>query len=338
MLKPGYKLRIGNQIIDTTEDPQASTVVDLTVVLDMTTAADCLRLVLGQGVGGIAPKLADEATLELGYADADTLTQVMTGTVASVGPNLLTQRIISYGAAALLLRTFVEHTYESKTAGDIVQDLAERAGVEVATAAAGITFPAYVVEGRRSVYQHMQDLAQLSGFDLYLNADGALVFKRFTGGETVHVFEYGQHILALGIHQTAPRAAQIAVQGESPGSGQGNNSWAWLTKDFSGFSGMAGSGELRLLIERSAVRTAESARTVALAALTTVQRQAQRGELLVLGRPEIKLGDAIRLRAVPEASLNQVFQVRSVTHRLNKEIGFTTAIEFRAIAPPGETS
>jgi hypothetical protein len=53
--------------------------------------------------------------------------------------------------------------------------------------------------------------------------------------------------------------------------------------------------------------------------------------LRVLGHPEVKLGDAIRLREVPEESFNDTFQVRSVTHRLNKQTGFTTTIEFRSL-------
>lgn len=335
MLKPIYKITISDQVIDTTDEPQGSTMTGLIVTLDMNTSADRLTLILGQDVGSIDPERTDETTVELGYDDADALIQVMAGTVVSVNPNLITNRIISHGAAATLLRTFVNQTYESKTAGEIVRDLADQAGVDVTTVEAGINFPAYVIEGRRSIYHHMQDLAELSGFDLYVNPEGALVFKRFTSGETVHVFEYAQHILELEMLQTVPRAAQVEVQGESPGSGQGDNSWAWLTKDFSGFSDTAGSGEPRLLVERSVLRTAEAANTTAQATLTTIQRQAQQGRLLVLGRPEVKLGDAIRLQALPEEAFNQIFQVRSVTHRLNKQTGFTTAIEFRSLTTPG---
>jgi hypothetical protein len=45
----------------------------------------------------------------------------------------------------------------------------------------------------------------------------------------------------------------------------------------------------------------------------------------------VKLGDAIRLRGVPDESLNANFQVRSVTHRITKAGGFTTTVGFRAI-------
>jgi hypothetical protein len=56
-----------------------------------------------------------------------------------------------------------------------------------------------------------------------------------------------------------------------------------------------------------------------------------RGRLLTIGRPEVKLGDAIRLREMQDESLNTIFQVRNVTHRITKLGGFTTTVGFQAI-------
>ena len=331
MLIPAYKLTLGDKIVDTTDEPQASTVIDLTVVLDMGTPADSFILVLGQ-VGGLKPERDDEAVIELGYAGNSGLTQVMAGTVLTVEPGLTTARVVGYSAAQTLLRTFVDQTYESKTAGQIVRDLADRAGVDITTVENGITFPAYVTDGLRSVCQHMRDLADLCGFDLYVNADGELVFEKFVSGKTVHVFEYTKHILELDVLQAPPRAALVEAWGESPTGSQGEEAWAWLTKDFSGSKGTAGSGEPKLLLERTALRTADAAQSAAEAAHTHIQRRTLRGRLLTVGQPQVKLGDAIRLRDVPDDALNNTFQVRSVTHRITKIEGFTTAIEFQSIS------
>jgi len=154
MLTPAYKLTIGNKVIDTTDEPKASTVVDLKVVLDLDTPADVFTFELGN-VGSFRPARDDETKIELGYADNGGFTQVMKGTVETSEPNLTTTRVAGFSGADALLRTFVEQTYESKTAGAIVRDLADKAGLQVGTAEAGITFPAYVVDGRRSVYLHM---------------------------------------------------------------------------------------------------------------------------------------------------------------------------------------
>ena len=223
MLTPAYKLTFsqktgdeggvlgaatsvggGGKVIDTTDEPKASTVVDLAVTLDMGVPADNFTLVLGQA-GALKPVRDDETTIELGYADNGGLTQVMVGTVIMVESNLTTTRVVGHSAAATLLRTFVEQTYESKMAGAIVRDLAGKAGVDVATAEDGISFPAYVVDGRRSIYAHLRDLADLCGFDLYINADGAVVFEKFAGGRTVHRLEYGKQILELEVLHAPPR-------------------------------------------------------------------------------------------------------------------------------------
>lgn len=330
MLKPAYKLTIGERIVDTTDEPRASTLVDLLVALDMDAPADSFALVLGQ-VGGIAPARDDEARIELGYADDGGLTQVMAGKVSSVEPGLTAKRVVGYSAAATLLRTFVGQTYESKAAGAIVRDLAAKAGVEVDSAEEGIDFPAYVIDGRRSIYRHMHDLADLCGFDLYIGSEGKLIFERFTNGNAVHTFEYGRHIIELEALQTPPAAGTVEAWGESPGGGQSPEAWAWLTRDFAGSSGSAGSGEPKILLERPALRTAEAAGRAAEAAHARIERRKMRGRLLVLGQPQVKLGDAIRLNEVPEEGLNGIFQVRSVTHRITKSGGFTTTIGFQAI-------
>lgn len=330
MLTPAYKLTLGQKLVDTTDEPQASTVVDLNVTLDMETPADSLILVLGQ-VGSFRPARDDEAKIELGYADNGGLTQVMAGTVVTAEPGLTTMRVTGHSAAGTLLRTFVDQTYEAEKAGEIVRELAGQAGVNVAAAEDGIMFPAYVIDGRRSAYHHMRELAHLCGFDLYLNADGELVFEKFVGGKAVHVLEYARHILALDVQQTAPRAGKVEAWGESPTGSQGEDAWAWLARDFSGSKGTAGADDPLLLLERPALRTADAARIAADAALTAIQRRTLRGRLLTIGRPEVKLGDAIQLRGMADGTLNANFQVRSVMHRITKVDGFTTAIGFRAV-------
>jgi phage protein D len=63
-----------------------------------------------------------------------------------------------------------------------------------------------------------------------------------------------------------------------------------------------------------------------------IGRRKIRGRALILGDPSVKLGDAIRLKGLPDSSLDGAYQVRSVTHRITKVRGFTTAVEFRAIS------
>lgn len=68
MLTPAYKFTICHQVVDTTDEPRASAVVDLTVTFHMDAPVDSSTLVLGQ-VGLFRPQRDDEATIELSYAD-----------------------------------------------------------------------------------------------------------------------------------------------------------------------------------------------------------------------------------------------------------------------------
>ncbi len=330
MLTPAYKVTLGDQQVDTTDEPQASTIVDLTITLNMDAPADSFTLILGQ-VDGLQPQRGDEARIELGYADNGGLSRVMTATVQAVEPSLITSRVTGHSPAAALLKGFADETFQNKKAGQIVRDLAGRAGVDVASTEDGIEFPAYVVDGRRSFHHHMRDLAGLCGFDLYINPDGQLVFKKFALSGAIPVFEYAKHVLELQVEDSPPRAGSVEAFGESPGSSRGEESWAWLSKDFSGLKGSAGSGDPKLLLERPVLRTSQAARTAAVAAQTAIQRRTRRGRLLIQGSPEVKLGGAFRLREVPEEGLNATYQVRRVIHRITKAAGFTTEIGFRSL-------
>jgi len=339
MLTPAYKLTIGGKVVDTTHEPKASTVVDLRVELDMDTPADRCMVVLGQ-VNGLKPAVDDKAKIEMGYADNGGFTTVMTGKVVTVEPAITRNRVIAYTAAQTLLRSFTDQTYQSKTAGAIVRDLCGKASVDVAAADDGINFPAYVVDGRRSFYRHMLDLAELCGFDLYFNSDGKLVFQKFVNGNKVHVFEFAKHVLELKVKRAPAFAASVTAWGESPTGSQGANSWPWLTKDFGGSKGSAGSAAPEFLLERPVLRTHDAAQSAAEAAETKIARRTLEGWVLTIGRPQVHLGDAIQFRSAPDNDLNTNFQVRSVVHAIAKGSGFTTKVGFRKIAlqsvtPPG---
>src|SRR5207249_4674146 len=101
--------------------------------------------------------------------------------------------------------------------------------------------------------------------------------------------------------------------------------------NFSRSKGSAGSGKPVLLLERPSLRTREAAKTAATAEETRIRRNSVQGMLTSLGRPQVKLGDSVQLRGMPDGSLNKSFQVRAVTHRITKEGGFTTGIGFRSI-------
>jgi phage protein D len=329
-LRPAYRLVIGGRTVDTTSDPRASTLVGLQVSLGLGAPADAATLVLAQ-VGGLRPRQGDDAAVELGYADGDGgLERVITGTVSSVEAGITTSRVTVEGGLGAMLRTFVDETFEGKKAGEIVRDLAGRGGAQVARVDDGPKFPAYVVDGRRSLLRHVRDLAALAGFDAYADEEGKLVFRRFQNGNTVHVLKRGRDLISLDLRRGGAAAGAVDAFGESPTGSQGAESWGWLTADGSRSKGSAGSGAKRLL-ELPVLRTADTTAAAARAALAELTRAAVRGEAVLAGRPQVRLGDAVRLEDTGAADADGTYQVRGVVHRLSKAAGFTTTVGFRSM-------
>jgi phage protein D len=326
-LTPSYKVTLGEAVIDSAEKPRASTVIALNVELDIDAPADACTMILG-GLPDATPALGDDVKVELGYLDGET-ELVLTGTVTDARRTLTTTRVVAHGHASALLRAFVDETYESKKSGAIVRDLADRAGVEVATAQDGNEYAAYVVDGRRNVHTHMRDLAALSGFDVYLNSEGKLVFEKYVGGRIVHVYEHAKQVIEARVAEREPAVASVEAWGESSGK-QGGQRWAWLTKDFGPSTGKAGSGSPKLLLERPALRASQAAKTSAETLLTATRRRAIGGHVEGPGRPEVKLGDGVRLKTMPAAALDGTFQVRRVVHRVDRRRGFVTVTHFRS--------
>jgi phage protein D len=137
--------------------------------------------------------------------------------------------------------------------------------------------------------------------------------------------------LKLDVLQNPAPDTEVVTFGESPGASRGDQSWAWLTKDFGTFKGSSGSGAPVELLERPALRTAQAAQIAANAALRAINRQTLKGTVVIAGAPKVALGDAIRLSGVPNDALNNTYQVRAVTHRLTKIRGFTTTVGFMGI-------
>lgn len=335
MLRPAYRVTIGDHVVDTTVEPRASTIVEIVVRLDMGTPADEVVLVQGQ-VGGLRAQPGDTLTVDLGYADDDTGTvRVLTGTVVAVQPDLRTVRIVGHSRGDALLRTRLDRTFEDTTSGDVVRALADAAGVDVARAEDGPAIHAYVVDGRRDAARHVRDLAALAGFDTYLTPEGDLVFEALSGSRTVHVLEHGEHVLEAELDRARPVAGTVVVVGESPGAARGDESWAWLTKSFAQHQGSAGTTAPTLLLERASVRTAQAASTAATAAADAVAAAALRGRVRIQGRPQVRLGDLVRLERFPETAgvdaLDGTYQVRGVEHRVAKTDGFVTDVVLQSL-------
>ncbi len=334
---PAFQLTVGTS----PSQDWTERVVSIRVSAGMAPAADEVVIRLDPGD---RPAVGDALTLALGYEDGGDLasalgavgggsgglTQVFAGTVTSVEPTLAGVRVRAHNGGAKLQALRIGQLYESQSAGDIVRDLASQAGVTAGAIESGVTLPAYVVEGRRHAHQHVAELARMCGFDAYLTPEDELVFGPFTRTAADQAFAYGEDILSLEVDEAAPAVGQVIVMGESPASGEGSETWHWLACDWEDYRGAAGDGASAWLVQARGARTQETAQAMADGLLDRVTRGAIRGTLRALGRPEVKVGDAVEVTGAPDEALNRLYQVISVRHRLDQARGFLTTLEIIA--------
>lgn len=319
MLKPNYKIQIGSE---TFEPGVQSPVVSIQVSLDMDIPADSFEIIFGQSSKGSKIKEGDETSIQLGYEDK--LEEVFKGAVDNVEPGISEIRVTGLNFASKLLELRTNQLYENQTAGGIVSDLAKKASVSTEEISDGLNFSMYVVDDSKNAYKHIRDLAEKCGFDVYMTNENKLVFKKYERKEP-HVLEYGKNIIQADLQEEKPMFAGVVVQGESPSSFKGADTSHWLTKRE--VEGMVGS-DARLSIQDPTVRDKDTAQKVAEARLDTLTRTVS-GTVKIVGNAEIKLGDTIEIKGMPNSKMNGEFQVRSIEHHLSKTAGFTTLIGWR---------
>lgn len=317
---------MGSTTIDSIDDPVSSTVIRLEVELDMNTSADTFNIVLSQ-LNGLLVNKGDSCKVELGYKDS--LTKVIEGTIEVIESNISCIDIKGFNAISKLVNLRINQIYESQTAGAIVADLANQAGVTIGEKEDGIALPFYVVDSARNGYEHIQNLAAKCGFDVYLTSDSKLTFKGFQKTAGDHMIEYAKDIINLEMTNHAEER-QVIVYGESPASSQGDETSHWLVKSFEDYKGSAGA-ETKYEIQDSTIKTKNAAAIYASAVLEEMKKNTINGTLTILGNGEITIGDAVEIKGMLDTNMNGIFQVRKIQHLMNKEMGFISKIRYRGL-------
>ncbi|HTY90426.1 MAG TPA: hypothetical protein VMC84_04550 [Methanocella sp.] len=314
MLKPVYEMKIGTQSFDSANNAEA---LSINVDSDLAIPLDAFKVVLKPG-DKTAVGSGDAVSIKLGYDDAPV--QVFTGTVDAVEPGISSVTVSGFSLAAPLTRMRIHQVYEQQTAGNIVKDLASRLSLSIKTVDDGISFPMYVVDESRTVYSHMRELAVLCGFDLFLTPDGEVMFKNYQAKKPV-TFTYGEDIIEAQVKVLTPQATSVKVFEESPSSTKGSDTAPWLSKKVMG--GVAGSGDEVFIVANPAIRDKDTADSVAAAVLDALMVTLV-GTVKTIGEPEVLLSDTIEIKGMPDARMNDKFEVTRVSHAFNMDEGFTT--------------
>jgi len=337
-LRPTFTLAVGGLRSETTDPVGGPT--EFVVDRDMDVPADALRLRLKER-SGIA--VGDDATLALGYEGEEET--VFTGTVEAVYPAITGVAVRALGTMGDLLNLRASAAFTNQSAGSIVRDLLGRAGLSAGTVADGPVLPRYVVDRALSGYRHLKELADRLGYELYADCDGDVMFYAvgsaagldapggalggllgaaagFAGGGESYAF--GRQLLRAAAGRRDAAWGSVEVGGESPMSRRGDTTEHWLTTNDDDCQGTAGDGDPTLLVRDPVARTKDLADRFAAGRLAVATRTAREVSIIVLGRPQVDLGDPITTGDVPDEEVNGTGYVRAIRHRFEEREGFVT--------------
>lgn len=315
-------------------DPWQRGTAAIEVVLGTAPVVDFAAIDAATGEGNPAAALGDEGTVGLGYEDAGEPQPVLAGRIDTIRRGIVGgTRYVATGGAAALARLRVAKSYEGQNAGEIAKDLAAEAGVTVGRIADGLDFPYLVLDGRRSAWDHLADLALRSGLFATVSADGKLDFGP-PDTEPAATFTFAVDLLAFELKDGSPPFATLALTGEGAAGSQGQSAWGWLLKDPAAVQFEAGSGKPTRALSDATLRSSAAVRTAAANRLAAASRSAARGRLLVPGAPTIRPGQLVEVAAAP-APLAAQYLVTGVRHRFSKREGFTTRLDVVTAAAAG---
>jgi phage protein D len=318
---PGLEVSFGGA----SADDWAAALVSVTVEAGVAPAVDAADIVLAAGAG-VEVALGDAGSVALGFGDSGP-DAVFAGAVGAVHRSLSGEtRIAAVDGGAALAALRMNRSYEKRTAGDIVRDLAGEAGADAGSIEDGPKLPFYVVDDGRSGWMHIADLAAKSGFLARFAPGGSLEFGPASEGAPAQTFAFAQDVLALDAAECPPAAGAITVVGEGAAGTQGDAAWSRLVKDPSGVTGTAGSGDPARLLRDRSLRTLDAASGAAEAAAARAAAGATTARLLVPGAPKATVGASVAVQGTPDGALDGTYVVRGVRHRYTKREGFASLL------------
>ena len=269
-----------------------------------------LTLWPGSAFASAAP--GDTLTLALG-PDGDEVA-VLTGTVSSRRQEAGAVVIGALDLSGALGRARASLTFEATSVADIVQRLADEASLQTDSDTTE-TLSIYYVQADRPLWDHLRDLARLTGRDLGVDAAGVLLFRKPDAG-SAHTLRYGAELIRW---QLSADETPVPITRGAHGTASQSGNWHWIDADPLGED----PGPARI---HGALSDRDLADIATGAAADRAARAALGGWLLVTGDAELRPADSISVTDLPGGDPAPL-RIRSVRHRLDGASGFTTLLE-----------
>ena len=312
--RPAVKLTVDGRELS---GPEAATLI---VLVELHTAAllDRVRL----SVGPLSPLLdsAPGARLEVSAGDGDDLAPVFSGVLSAVWHSPWGTTLEALTKAAVLTRTRVGRSYVRQQASDIVADLLSAGSVDPGEVDAGIEMAAFHVDERRTVWQHLQTLATLTGRQTASAADGSVNFTPPKTGSADHGVRAAAELIQWSVGGREQGAAGPPTAAVSAAGEQGADAWHLLHHEPDG-------GAAALL--HPAIRDRNAAQAWGDGLTRAATRLAAGGSIVIVGDPTVRAGDLVDVQDLPRGA--STYRVLAADHLLDAG-GLRTRLRLEAVA------
>ncbi len=290
----------------------------LRLALGMGPSLDTASLLMASAQVDLGP--GDSLTIAMGYEDGET-TAVFTGTVSAVTRTIEGAALVRAGnGGEALARTRLNQSFVGMSAGDIIRDLAGRAGVAVAEMIDGPDLPLFVADDRSSALELIAVLSRFSGADVSFDPDGGLVCALSGESQAVTEFSYGASLARGSFQSASAPTTPIRTVGEGAAGSGGEDAWPWFLADSASVASGDEGGALRSV---AALRSADAVATANDAAVALIARDAATVSVEGPGTPSLRPGT---LFSIDFESLGGDYVAREVLHTFSKTSGFVTRV------------
>jgi hypothetical protein len=239
----------------------------------------------------------EDCSLDVDGGDGEAT--VFTGKLTGIRRTLTGLILTAHNGGLQLARYRPAGSFETMTAGQVIDSLCGDADVTVAKRVDGPMLALYATDGRTSAAEEIAKLALDAGAAAAFSGDGELHVTEEGGPAGEMALRYGRELMSVESGQMFDRYPAITVSGEGggdPSSPEGR----WVIADFSSGSAPA-AGVSDRIIAAPEIRTTDDAGTAA-AALTQRRNMALSPVKLCLWmNPKIEPGMRLELAEMPAA-------------------------------------
>lgn len=282
-----------------------------------------VELSAAPGIGRLSAQLPPEARIEASPGDACTLeldgATVFTGIVRSLRSSPTGLALGAVDAAGRLAALRLALSFERKTAGGVIRDLASEAGIATGSIADGVDLAFYIADPGRSIWAHMARLAALSDMMLVVEADGRLATVGGAAAGADAALLYGREITAIADAEHGGFDRTVVVVPEAGAGSMSEPEALRIALDPFAGSRPAGPDAATLFRFEPALRTGAGAATAGGQRTRREAASARPLELETWLQPGLRPGQSVDLQGLPDGMAPGPVRAGRVRHRLTGE-------------------